>query len=470
MSGECLESIKARTQKEGEESFARWLMQFFQACEAMKTLKEKLEEEQKEVSQRLLSHDEKSQRLASQQQQLEDEKHALKLARDGVEQEKVSIVSKRAELTEKERVMNEREINAQFGFAEQNALTMRQLEKHQAQQLSQHQEQLQTLLSEKRQLEEERHRASSELDAIKYRCTEAEAERVRALDLREQDIEQRIKAVDCEKVRLKRWEKELDAEKNDIQKRVSDEIERELGRHSSEVSRMQRKLQKAYDDYDLLKNEHADFQDLKHAMGNTPVAAVLERLERFQAENNELIRKQQSSDMDELLREKDALSKSKYNLERQCYALRVELDETKRELSGKRVAATELQGIALEKRTLEYHKNALELQINELANSIEHLSNAQKTQTPFPAMSLMDSDTQYRARTELETVDDLNQFATELQHRIAQAEEHVELFYPLEEIQVLLGGLAMSQLHIFQGISGTGKTSLAKAFAKAMGG
>ena len=28
----------------------------------------------------------------------------------------------------------------------------------------------------------------------------------------------------------------------------------------------------------------------------------------------------------------------------------------------------------------------------------------------------------------------------------------------------------MSQLHVFQGISGTGKTSLAKAFAKAMGG
>lgn len=60
-------------------------------------------------------------------------------------------------------------------------------------------------------------------------------------------------------------------------------------------------------------------------------------------------------------------------------------------------------------------------------------------------------------------------FAEELQHRIATAEEHVELFYPLEDIRVLLGGLAMSQLHVFQGISGTGKTSLAKAFAKAMG-
>lgn len=61
-------------------------------------------------------------------------------------------------------------------------------------------------------------------------------------------------------------------------------------------------------------------------------------------------------------------------------------------------------------------------------------------------------------------------FAVELQHRIAKAEKHVELFYPLEDIRVLLGGLAMSQLHVFQGISGTGKTSLAKAFAKAMGG
>ncbi|MEZ1842334.1 AAA family ATPase, partial [Pseudomonas putida] len=67
-------------------------------------------------------------------------------------------------------------------------------------------------------------------------------------------------------------------------------------------------------------------------------------------------------------------------------------------------------------------------------------------------------------------VPDLETFATQLQHRIAKAEKHVELFYPIEDIRVLLGGLAMSQLHVFQGISGTGKTSLAKAFAKAMGG
>jgi MoxR-like ATPase len=58
-----------------------------------------------------------------------------------------------------------------------------------------------------------------------------------------------------------------------------------------------------------------------------------------------------------------------------------------------------------------------------------------------------------------------------LQHRIAQAEDGATpLYFRLEDIQLLIAGLAMSQLHIFQGISGTGKTSLAKAFAKAMGG
>ena len=82
----------------------------------------------------------------------------------------------------------------------------------------------------------------------------------------------------------------------------------------------------------------------------------------------------------------------------------------------------------------------------------------------------MDSDKAFQASIELEHVPDLKSFAEELQHRIARAERNVELFYPVEDIRLLLGGLAMSQLHVFQGISGTGKTSLAKAFAKAMGG
>ncbi|MBN0154854.1 AAA family ATPase, partial [Pseudomonas aeruginosa] len=95
----------------------------------------------------------------------------------------------------------------------------------------------------------------------------------------------------------------------------------------------------------------------------------------------------------------------------------------RRELSSKRVASTELEAVAREKRVLEHHKNLLSAQIDELGGRIEHLTNAQKTKTPFPAMSLMDSGMEYRASMEHESVPGLKQFAEELQHRIATAEE-----------------------------------------------
>ena len=44
-----------------------------------------------------------------------------------------------------------------------------------------------------------------------------------------------------------------------------------------------------------------------------------------------------------------------------------------------------------------------------------------------------------------------------------------ELYYSEEDVRSVLGGLAMSRLHLLQRISGTGKTSLPLAFARAIG-
>jgi predicted nucleic acid-binding Zn-ribbon protein len=211
-------------------------------------------------------------------------------------------------------------------------------------------------------------------------------------------------------------------------------------------------------------------QKLERALGQQTAEDVLDQLDTLRHENAALKRQLSTSDTAELQEQCTYLSKSKADLESELAALRPELDDLRREMSTKRVAATELEAVAREKRTLELHKNTLDAHINDLESRIDHLTNAQKAQTPFPAMSQMDSARDYRASIQLEPVADLKQFAEELRHRIARAEHPVELFYPLEDIRILLGGLAMSQLHVFQGISGTGKTSLAKAFAKAMGG
>ncbi|WBH47602.1 hypothetical protein PALA47_04367 [Pseudomonas aeruginosa] len=247
-------------------------------------------------------------------------------------------------------------------------------------------------------------------------------------------------------------------------------MEAERASHAQSISRMERQRDNAWSKAEGLKEQLADIQELKQVLGEQSAAEILEQLESLRQENRALKRSLEQSDTAELQRENEYLRSSKADLERDIATLRPELDDLRRELSIKRVASTELEAVAREKRVLEQHKNTLAVHIDDLESRIEQLTNAQKTQTPFPAMSLMDSHRDYRASMELEAVPDLKLFAEELQHRIATAEEHVELFYPLEDIRVLLGGLAMSQLHVFQGISGTGKTSLAKAFAKAMGG
>lgn len=148
-----------------------------------------------------------------------------------------------------------------------------------------------------------------------------------------------------------------------------------------------------------------------------------------------------------------------------------ELEQSKIELSRKRMGAAELETLAAEKRALEKHKQLLSVHLGDLSARIDQLTDASKAQSAFPQLSAMDSRDDCRFSPVLEPVpDDLEAFANELQQRIAQAEPGTRLYYPIDHIRTLLGGMAMSQLHVFQGISGTGKTSLAKAFAKAMGG
>ena len=91
----------------------------------------------------------------------------------------------------------------------------------------------------------------------------------------------------------------------------------------------------------------------------------------------------------------------------------------------------------------------------------------------------MDADARLQIQREIplyEHIPDLEEFAEDLRSRIALSPTMLDkntqkrLYYSKRDIRAFLAGLAMSQLHILQGISGTGKTSLPVAFARATGG
>ena len=82
----------------------------------------------------------------------------------------------------------------------------------------------------------------------------------------------------------------------------------------------------------------------------------------------------------------------------------------------------------------------------------------------------IDENPTHQSKEATKSVPNLKAFVTELRMRIAGAYDAVPLYYELDDLRIFMGGLAMSQLHILQGMSGTGKTSIVKAFAKVVGG
>lgn len=467
-------SVLERFQAEGDTDLARWIERFADFCKELVKLKERLHEEYAErwdqANNLVAGIGSREQTLAEQQDAFATAKAAFDQAKAAFEDEQAQLARKKSELLDAERSLNLREANAQAGFVEQNEQALRQLEERQQQLIKQQESSLRELQDEKRKLDAELAQAARRLAEIKYNCSEEESERIKQLDDREHEIKQSKMELDRARSRMDREWADIKATQANLEQRVAAEMEAERASHERAIAKLESQRESAWNKADELKEKLADLQELAQALGDQSAADILGQLDELKRENAMLKRSLEQSDTSELQREIDYLRSSKADLERDLAVIRPELDESRRELSSKRVASTELEAVAREKRVLEQHKNTLTVHIDDLESRIEQLTSAQKTQTPFPAMSLMDSGKEFRASMEHESVPGLKQFAEELQHRIATAEEQVELFYPLEDIRLLLGGLAMSQLHVFQGISGTGKTSLAKAFAKAMGG
>lgn len=468
-----LRKVLERLQSE-DAAVARWIGRFAEVCKELGKFHEKLREEysaHREAANKLgQENEQREQFYAGQLAKLEAAESDLKNRSTELARSEKSLVEQKSELLEKERSLRLRELNAEAGFADQNEQALHQLEERQRLLAKQQEANLERLQEEKRKLGDELSQAARHLAEIKFNCTKEESERTRKLDEREHEIQQSKAQLDRERSRLD-WEwNDLKETKQHQQERIAAEMEGERNRHAQDLARLESQLDKAWAKAKQLKEQLAGAQNLEYILGEQSPEELLGQLESLQEENRALRRSEDQSGAAELQSDNKYLRNRVADLERDLASLRPELDDARRELSVKRVAATELEAVAREKRVLEQHKNTLAVHIDDLESRIKQLTSAQKTQTPFPAMSIMDTDRDFRASIELEEVPDLKHFAQELQHRIAQAEDSVALFYPLEDIRVLLGGLAMSQLHVFQGISGTGKTSLAKAFAKAMGG
>ena len=387
-----------------------------------------------------------------------EENHKLD---EELKQRQVEIKKSESSLADKERELEKRELDARSGFAAQNVAALSALKKEIAELESKKTEiQLGILQAEQTARDDESARASE--------LMEREAE----IAHKERGLQQQQRRLDSE------W-KELERERAQIREDALREASQEIARLTDARLRAEARLEKVYRDWTLTEQKLEQYREFSEALAGRSAREILDELAAQKRRVTQLENQIANSHDDQLQSENEALRKIRDEQKAQLDEVHVELADAKAQLHRLRLGVSDKENLEKEKRALEKNNQILSARLNDLGKTVDDLTQSQQSEKPFPQLAWMDSAStadwiKDRKANELslpeQDVPDLKKFSVELQHRIAQAEDGATLHFRLEDIQLLIAGLAMSQLHIFQGISGTGKTSLAKAFAKAVGG
>ncbi len=249
---------------------------------------------------------------------------------------------------------------------------------------------------------------------------------------------------------------------------IREEFQRQLEDAQRQSQRLQTRLDKANEQKDQLQQALDDLGELREQVGGDP-QRLFDELDALRQRNRDLDRQVQEllaggaeEDASQLRLQRDDLQQRLTQAEQELFDLRRRQSEWQR-------SVTEREDWQKTRKVLETNRALLQGAVSQLQQDVDDLLNRQQQKTVFPELTRMDAELTVRVHTD-PVPDKLSQLVDELQCRIAHAEKGKQLYFRKEELQLFLGGLAMSQLHVFQGISGTGKTSLATAFAKAVGG
>lgn len=392
---------------------------------------------------------------------------------------KKQLFDKEAALSQREKVIfsqtlaiNTKQESANAGFVQEQLNVIEQyrsdikaeketlyhLKKQQAEEISEHAKSLTNM-----QFEDEQRR-NNELK-----------QRQDALNNQERKLSQSEINIETQKISLEKMEASLNARisgqsqwESETQKQLQKQLDHELRALEDQVSFEQEHLKKEQNKNTQLQVELREFADLQRTFDNADPKDINEEFRRLKKENRELKSKNYLNDEDlgekcEILEEQLA---DKSDELRDC---RRDLEEAQGELHKRNMSVMEKQHLVQEKRILEQHKRTLDAAVEQLRTQVDDLIERQQGSETFPALSSLDKKHRHAA-SNIQPVPELKAFANQLRFGMARIYPDAPLYYREEDVRFFLAGIAMSQLHILQGMSGTGKTSLAKAFTKVVGG
>ncbi|EKT4489489.1 AAA family ATPase [Shewanella algae] len=418
------------------------------------------------------------QSLASERDELERDRTAIKTKQTVIETQKVDhqqelrnmekmrndLLIKEKRLIQQEESLSVREAEAQAGFVNLHnqslAKLSAELSKLKEEQLLTLEQNRKAIINAQQVIDDERKKQTDAInsDWEKLRLAQLAQERERA------EIEVQQAQLEAKESARASWE---GIKKAQLERQFGDRIS-EL---ESELELIQNYRQRDAKTIQELKGRLSDFAELERTLKQNDMPSVEElfrTMDKLETEVREYRQKLAGRPVAELEDEVEYLKDFNRSLEDQLRERTQELQEANIERNQRATGIMEREQLALKNRALQQHNDALGLATEQLRREIESLKDMQQGQPTFPELTKMDEE--LREGSVTQPIPALAEFIDDLQARICQVDPNNPLYFGKDTLRLFMGGLAMSQLHILQGISGTGKTSLAKAFARAVGG
>lgn len=213
-----------------------------------------------------------------------------------------------------------------------------------------------------------------------------------------------------------------------------------------------------------LQKQLRSYRDIKSQLDGMSAEEAKNLIDELKRENESLKLERNSAWSPEYQQQmEDNLQEFK----EQCENAIAEKNALSKQLMDCRRKIVNNDGMETLNKTLETHNAALKEAQNQLREELNELTKKDKNKDIFAEFKNIDSRCNREYNGFTQNSGGLKEFVNAVGYQLTQYQPN--LFYTPETLQLFVGGLAMSRLILLQGISGTGKTKLAQAFASIVG-